>query len=535
DAISQLIGVTLPDSSATSYNLDAAGNRTSVTDTESNTGYITNDLNQYTDVGGDTYTYDANGNMTSKTTSTGTTTYSYDFENRLIQVTTPDETVSYTYDPMGRRTSKTTTSGTTRFIHDGFQVILEKDETDTVQAAYTYGIGIDEVLVMEHGGNKYFYSQDGLGSVVGLTDDLESVLESYSYDAYGIPNSTSILGNPYQFTGRKYEKNTELYFYRARYFDPEMGRFLNADPTGFWGGLNFYSYVNNNPINIVDPTGHYGILFQLGRISPVVIAIGDLIGQIATVLKEPEFQPRRPPCSSLCWDRNGNLYGPDTLPSQRPPCASLCWDRNGNLYGPETQRPTPAGSGGDTGKDENCSDNNTCAPDPTFIQRTLNSNKRGNPTADLIKKPSQSAKGLTAKIEVPYPQAMVRGDVPVFGLAHGKNFKRYRVEFGAGKNPSNWTTLAASDTPQTKKVTDKDLDDSLDITIHGNLATWDTGLKNYVYLPSHPADHPVKHLYDSSGGGRKGWQQHRGSRHSERCQCHPQCLGWQGHKSGWSI
>jgi hypothetical protein len=98
---------------------------------------------------------------------------------------------------------------------------------------------------------------------------------------------------------------------------------------------------------------------------------------------------------------------------------------------------------------------------------------------------------LYSNIAVPYESCIVRANIPIFGQAHGTNFKEYRVEYGEGSNPANWITIATSTTPQTKDVTPADLDDSSDITIHGNLATWDTGLTNYVYLPSHPKNHPI--------------------------------------------
>jgi RHS repeat-associated protein len=255
DATRQLINVIRPDSSSTAYNFDAAGNRISVTDSSGSTSYTTNDLNQYTNVDGASYSYDANGNMTSKTTSEGTTTYSYDFENRLVQVVTPTETVNYTYDPLGRRVSKSTSSGTTNYIHDDFRVIEEKDESGASQASYIQGNGLDEVLEMNRAGQDYYYSQDGLGSVTGITDISQNMVHSFSYDEYGTPNSASSVGNPFLFTGREFEGETGLYFYRARYYDPKLGRFVASDPIGLNGGNNLYAYVENNPVNFIDPLG----------------------------------------------------------------------------------------------------------------------------------------------------------------------------------------------------------------------------------------------------------------------------------------
>ncbi len=80
-----------------------------------------------------------------------------------------------------------------------------------------------------------FEKKDGLGSVVNLTDSLGKVIESYTYDEYGKPLNSSSVGNRYFFTGREYDKETGLYYYRARYYDPTMGRFLAQDPIGYAG------------------------------------------------------------------------------------------------------------------------------------------------------------------------------------------------------------------------------------------------------------------------------------------------------------
>ena len=125
--------------------------------------------------------------------------------------------------------------------------------------------------------------------------------------------------------------------------------------------------------------------------------------------------------------------------------------------------------------------------DPTFIyapkgKSIIKVRKAENPKSSL---------NIFALISVPSEKSLVRGNVPVFGLAYGKSFKRYKVEYGEGKDPKDWILIKQSTTLQTKDVTPADLDFSADITIHGNLATWDTGLKSYVYLPDYPPDHPM--------------------------------------------
>jgi RHS repeat-associated protein len=115
---------------------------------------------------------------------------------------------------------------------------------------------------------KYYYYFDGLGSVVAISDDGGQMTERYEYDVFGEPSiyspsgeprETSNVNNPYMFTGRNYDTETGLYYYRARYYSPKIGRFLQTDPIGYAGVLNFYSYCGNNPLNWIDPWGLYEI------------------------------------------------------------------------------------------------------------------------------------------------------------------------------------------------------------------------------------------------------------------------------------
>lgn len=221
--------------------------------------YAYNSSNQLTSTPAATFTYDANGNTLTKSIASGTTTYGWDFENRLTSVALPGGAgaVTFKYDPFGRRIQKSSSSGTTNYLYDGGNSVEEVDQTGAELAHYSQGLSIDEPLAAARAGAVGFYEQDGLLSVTSLTGSTGEVLNSYTYDAFGnVSSSTGSFVNPFLYTGRELDSETGLRYYRARYYDPTIGRFISEDPLRFLSGVDdFFAYVSNNPVILKDPTG----------------------------------------------------------------------------------------------------------------------------------------------------------------------------------------------------------------------------------------------------------------------------------------
>jgi RHS repeat-associated protein len=287
DALSRITGLSRPNAITTSYTYDSAGRLdrlqhlnglnqaiedyrftytlddkiatiTSLVNTtqlsSAKTAGAADAGNRITQFGGATYTFDATGQTTSKTDAQGTTHYTWDARGRMTQATLPGgQSVTYTYDALGRRASRSANGTTTSFLYDGQDVVLDRNN-DGSTVDYLNGRGIDTKLRQSSTatGSLYFLA-DHLGSTAALTTASGSVTEFQQYEAFGGNNGSSLTR--YGFTGRERDEATRLLYYRARWYDPDQGRFLSEDPIGFNGGSNFFAYAGNDPLSLIDPLG----------------------------------------------------------------------------------------------------------------------------------------------------------------------------------------------------------------------------------------------------------------------------------------
>jgi RHS repeat-associated protein len=205
---------------------------------------------------GETYTlgYDDNGNLNTKTGPSSVTTYSWDRRNRLVGINGAGLDASFQYDALGRRVAKTVNGQTIGYVYDGAQAIGEITG-GAISATLLTTLAIDDVVARYTTLGTRTYLTDALGSVLALAKDDQSIQAFYAYTPYG---ESQVLGddegNPVQYTARENDQ-TGLYFYRARYYDPVLKRFISEDPIGLRAGTNFYLYVSGNPLSHIDPMG----------------------------------------------------------------------------------------------------------------------------------------------------------------------------------------------------------------------------------------------------------------------------------------
>ncbi len=296
DTLNNLTGLTYNTSTnatidSFSYTYDNVGNRLTKADINYQYGYAYDDGYEVTQclatqlaqsptfqLYTEAFTYDSVGN---RLTGPGYSkpagyaqNYFYDYEHRLVKVVnqlgSTTDTITFKYDPFGRRIEKNVdtvennlpTTYDYVYVYDNEDIILEilnktqNGTTTTITTSYVHGPGIDQPLSLTRDGQTYYYHADGLGSITSVTDSTQAVVNRYAYDTYGAMKRSETVWNDFGFAGREYDSETGLYYLRARYYDPETGKFMSKDPIGFAGGdVNLYRYVGNNPVYWIDPFG----------------------------------------------------------------------------------------------------------------------------------------------------------------------------------------------------------------------------------------------------------------------------------------
>ena len=247
-----------------------------------------NENNQLTDDGTYTYKYDVKGNMVEKQHKTNNTItrYQWDVENQLVRVTKhetetamPSEIITYAYDALGRRIEKNINNKITSYVYDSEDILMELSGEGSMEKFYVHGMGIDDPLAMlnrdtndTNSFTSYYYHKDGMNSITSLTDEDGNEAEKYVYNAFGKMTvyderdnkiEESQLGNPYSFTGREHDSETGLHYHRARYYDPNIARWISEEPLGI-DGPNLYWYALNNPVLQTDPYGLWAFTATVG-------------------------------------------------------------------------------------------------------------------------------------------------------------------------------------------------------------------------------------------------------------------------------
>ncbi len=258
DNLYRLTGVTYPDGETVSYAYDPMGNRTSLISTVHGTTTYTYDASdRLLTAGATAFTWDDNGRMTGK----GAATYAYDPLDRLTQVVDGATTVQFTYNGDGVRLSKTADGTTTAYLQDlqsALPVVLT-ETTGGQSNAYLYGM--DLLAQIDPAGNPAYYHADGLGSTRALSDAAGQRTDGYTFDVFGAVRShAGSAAQPFMFAGEQWDEESALFFLRARYYGPALGRFMSKDAIGgidvLSQTLNHFVYAGNNPNRYVDPTGN---------------------------------------------------------------------------------------------------------------------------------------------------------------------------------------------------------------------------------------------------------------------------------------
>src|SRR5690554_1260800 len=242
-----------------------------------------NNGDQLQSTGNQTYRYDTNGRLKTKTRTTDdgliiTTEYQYSSDGRLLKITTPEKTIEYRHNALGNRVAKLINGQVVeKYLWQNKTTLLATyDAHGNLTQRFEYTLGHAPTAFTQDN-EKYFILTDQIGSPRIITDSSGTLIKEITYDSYGnvIFDSNESFELPFGFAGGLKDKDTGLLSFGYRDYDPETGRWTARDPIGFEGGdSNLYGYVLGDPINLVDPTGEFGLPQALSAIGIISISKG---------------------------------------------------------------------------------------------------------------------------------------------------------------------------------------------------------------------------------------------------------------------
>ena len=243
------------------YTYDGAGNILTASDGTATHSYTYGDTNWkdlLTAFGGQAITYDAIGNPTSYYNGTRWT-MSWTNGRSLATASKSGTSLSFAYDASGLRTSKTVNGTTYRYYYAGGKLMRMTWGTNTIDFFYDAS---SLPYAMKYNGTVYYYVTNLQGDVMHIVNASGTVVASYAYDPYGkVISAVGSLANinPLRYRGYVYDQETGFYYLQSRYYDPEIGRFINADTFYSTGqgivGCNMFAYCGNNGVTNLDVTG----------------------------------------------------------------------------------------------------------------------------------------------------------------------------------------------------------------------------------------------------------------------------------------
>jgi RHS repeat-associated protein len=262
------------------YGYDLAGRRTSMDGAFARTGLpaalgsATYDANnRLSNWGGTALSHDANGNLLGFQAKT----YGWNSRDQLATISGA-ATATFAYDALGRREGRTVSGTSRQFLYDGVNPIQERSG-GSLSANILTGHGIDEFFKRTEGSNVQHYLTGTVGSTLRLTDNNAAKIVDYTYEPYGGTSADASSTNALQYTGREND-GTGLHYYRARYLDPMLSRFISEDPIGLAGGDNLYAYAEGDPVSFSDPLGLFITSVQAACMVDPMFCV-QIMGQIA--------------------------------------------------------------------------------------------------------------------------------------------------------------------------------------------------------------------------------------------------------------